>query len=120
MTSLIQLPIARSNDIEPTTNIERDLTSVGLNSTFGPSILTDSRRAFVISVILMVDHFAFMETYTSGVRMLVLCSCMSATCLRNSATAHARGCPVLLCSINPPLTLLFCVVKKRLKKINVV
>ena len=73
----------------------------------------------MISVLLIVDHFPFLETSSSDVRLLAPCHRRCATHLLVATTAHARGCPVSLCPIDYPLMPFFLVVNKGLEKLAV-
>ena len=47
----------------PPDRIEHALTLVGLKPTYEPVILGPSRSALVISVLIIVDHFLFLDTH---------------------------------------------------------
>lgn len=91
----------------PPAHIERALTSVGLKPTCGPEILTASRSALMTSVLLIVDHFPFLDTSAICKRLLAPCCCICATNILITATANARGFPVSPCTIDSPLVQLF-------------
>ena len=57
------------------------------------------------------------ETAAKCVSGVAPCCRRCATRRRMAATAHARGCPVVTCPIDSPLTPFFFVVKRRLTKV---
>ena len=120
-TSLILLvsTITRINSMAPPARIECALTLVGLKPTCGEEILMDSRRALVISVLLMVDHFLFLDNSARGVWSLAPSRNRCATHILNTATAHARGCLVFTFPIDYPLVTFLYVVNRSLTKISV-
>ena len=73
----------------PPALIKRTLTSVGLKQNCGTKILTVSSSALVISVIMTLYHFTFLDTATSGLRALVPCLCRCASRLLISYIVHA-------------------------------
>ena len=87
--------------------IECTLTLVGLKPTCGPDTLTASWSFLEISVIMIVDHFTFLDTATSRVRPLVPFHCRCATRLLIAATANSQGLPVSPCTIDFSLAPLF-------------
>ena len=101
----------------PPARIERELTSSGVNPTWGLMIVVAARRAAVISALRTVDHLTPLKTAAICVSGMAPCCRKCATRRRMAATAHARECPVVPCTINSPLTSLFCVVKRRLTKV---
>ena len=54
-------------------------------------------------------------TYLSGVAP---CFCECTTRRRMAATAHAQGCPVAPCPINSPLAPFFCVINRKITKVE--
>ena len=83
------------------------------------AILMASLSALVISVILIVEYFLFIDTAFSGVQHLVPCTHICATHLLTTTTAHAQGLLVLSCPNESPLMQLFYLANKRLMKLAV-
>ena len=108
--------LARSNTMAPTDSIDRALTSVGLKSTCGPDILTSYWVDLVIYMLLIVEHFPFLDTNATGVRLLASCFCRCATCLLISDTVHSWGCPLFPFPIDSPLKPFSSVAKSILTK----
>ena len=106
--------------MKPPYHIERALTTVGLKPTCRPKILTASRSALEISVIIIVDHLPLLDTATSNMRTLAQFTSICETHLLTAATAHAWGLLILPCPIYLPLPPFFCVVKRRLTKLAVI
>ena len=79
------------------------------------NILKNYRSSLVISVLLMVDHFKFLDTAASVVKTLATFRHRCVTRLCNSATTHAQVFPVSPCLIDLPLRPVFCVVNTSLK-----
>ena len=101
----------------PLAHIDCALTSSGMNPTWGPTRVVAARNAAVISVLRTVDHVVPLKTAARCVYGVAPCCRRCATRRRITATAHARGCPVAPCPIDPPLTPFFCVVKMRLTNV---
>ena len=106
------------NAMVTTANIESGLNLVGLKATCGTEILTAYRSALVISVIMIADHFPFLDTTSSGVRMLTLCLRRCETRLLTAGTAHTRGCQVSTRPIESPLMTFLCLARRRLKSLQ--
>ena len=116
---VLVLTLSRSNDMTPPARIQHVLILVSLKLTCGNAILTASQSTLVISVLLIVDHFPFLDTSTSVMRSLAPYLCICATHLLIAATTHAWGCLVLMCLNDLLLTPLLCSEKKRLTKLAI-
>ena len=94
-----------------------DLTSSGVNLTWGPMIVVTAWSADVIPALRTVKHCLTLKTAARCVLLEALCCRKCATQRQMAATAHARGWPVAPCTIDYPLTPFLCVAKRRLRKL---
>ena len=101
----------------PPDRIDCELTSFGVNPTWGPMVVVAVRSAVVISALWTVDQVAPFKTAARCVSGVAPCCCRCSTRRLMAATSHARGWPVAPCPIDSPLTPFLCIVKRRLTKV---
>ena len=103
----------------PPERMERALTSLGVNPTCGPVILTAARSDFLILVLQTNVHLFLWKILAKYVLLVVQCHRRYAKRHKMDTTAHALGCPVVPWPIELPLTLFFWSMKRRLLKVAV-
>ena len=112
------LTYAMRRAMAPPARIKRALTYSGVNSTFGTKIVVAARSAAVILALRTPDHLTLLKIVSRCVSGVApgCCKCATRHCM--AATACVQKFPMAPCLIDSPLTLFFCVIKRRLTKVS--